>query len=99
MQDLIKYITENPAASAAIMWPILSAVVNVMLKQHTVEEWIVFAEKRPRSAAVIRFFRSAGLDPKKAIVAAVAVINAKADKLNTPSQPRTPTAPPELPSA
>lgn len=99
MQDIIKYITENPAASAAVIWPILSAIVNVLLKQHTIDEWIVFAEERPRAAAVIRFFRSAGLDPKKAIVSAVAVINAKADKLNTPSQPRAPKSPTVPPSA
>jgi hypothetical protein len=100
MHDMIKWVTDNPAVATAVIWPILSAIVNMLLKQHTVEEWIEFADKNPRSAALVRLFRAAGLDPKKTLVAMIAFINGKADNLSVPSQPRSKASiPPQAPSA
>jgi hypothetical protein len=99
MNDTIAWVTNNPAVAAAVIWPILSAVVNLLLKQHTVDEWIEFADKSPRSAALIRLFRAAGLDPKKTLNALIVFINGKADRLNLPSQPRSSLRPPAAPPA
>jgi len=94
VQELIKWASENPAVAAAVGWPVLSAIVNLLLKQHTIDEWVELAEKKPRTAALIKFFRGAGLDPRKTLAALVAFINGKADKLHPPSQPSTPPPPP-----
>jgi len=102
MQQLLKFVTENPTMAAAIGWPILSAIVNLLLKQHTVDEWIAFADKNPRLAALTRLFRAAGLDPTKTVQALVAFINGKAENLTVPSQPRAKSVPPppaETPNA
>lgn len=102
MNDLIAWVSNNPAVAAAVGWPILSAIVNMLLKQHTVDEWIAFADKNPRLAALTRLFRAAGLDPKKTLQALVAFINGKAENLNLPSQPRAKSVPPppaETPNA
>jgi hypothetical protein len=88
MQDVVKWATENPAAAAAVFWPVLSGVINLLLKQHTVDEWVTLAEQRPRTAALIKFVRGAGLDPRKTLAALAAFVQGKADKLHTPSQPK-----------
>ena len=49
----------------ALAWPIVSAVLNVLLRTRTPEEWIERCEKYPRFAAFTRLVRSVGLDPVK----------------------------------
>lgn len=51
----------------AIVWPIVSAVLNVLLRTRTPEEWIERCEKYPRFAAFTRLVRSVGLDPVKMV--------------------------------
>ena len=53
----------------AIAWPIVSAVLNVLLRTRTPEEWIERCEKYPRFAALTRLVRSVGLDPVKMVQA------------------------------
>lgn len=53
----------------AIAWPIVSAVLNVLLRTRTPEEWIERCEKYPRFAAFTRLVRSVGLDPVKMVKA------------------------------
>lgn len=96
VQEIIQWTSENPVAVAAVVWPLLSGIVNLLLKQHTIDEWVELAEKRPRTAALIKFFRGAGLDPKKSLAALVAFINGKADQLHPPSQP-SPSVRPSAP--
>lgn len=53
----------------AIAWPIVSAVLNVVLRTRTPEEWVERCEKQPRLAAFTRLVRSIGLDPVKMVKA------------------------------
>lgn len=53
----------------AIAWPIVSAVLNVVLRTRTPEEWVERCERYPRFAAFTRLVRSVGLDPVKMVQA------------------------------
>lgn len=53
----------------ALAWPIVSAVLNVILRTRTPEEWVERCEKYPRFAAFTRLVRSVGLDPVKMVQA------------------------------
>lgn len=52
-----------------LAWPIVSAVLNVILRTRTPEEWVERCEKYPRFAAFTRLVRSVGLDPVKMVKA------------------------------
>jgi len=51
----------------AIAWPIVSAVLNVVLRTRTPEQWVERCERYPRFAALTRLVRSIGLDPVKMV--------------------------------
>lgn len=53
----------------AIAWPIVSAVLNVILRTRTPEQWVERCERYPRFAALTRLVRSVGLDPVKMVQA------------------------------
>ena len=53
----------------ALAWPIVSAVLNVILRTRTPEQWVDRCEKQPRLAAFTRLVRSVGLDPVKMVQA------------------------------
>ena len=53
----------------ALAWPVVSAVLNVILRTRTPEEWVERCEKYPRFAAFTRLVRSVGLDPVKMVKA------------------------------
>jgi hypothetical protein len=53
----------------AIAWPIVSAVLNVLLRTRTPEEWVERCDRYPRFAALTRLVRSVGLDPVKMVKA------------------------------
>lgn len=58
---------EALATHAAVWWPIVSGVLNVVLRTRTPEEWVRRCEERPRLAAFTRLVRSIGLDPVKMV--------------------------------
>ena len=49
------------------IWPALSALLNIVLRARTAEQWAVVCEEHPRFAAGIRLLRALGVDPAKAI--------------------------------
>ncbi len=49
------------------LWPALSALLNIVLRARTPEQWAVVCEEHPRFAACIRLLRALGVDPAKAI--------------------------------
>lgn len=51
----------------AIAWPIATAVLNVILRTRTPEQWVERCESHPRLAAFTRFLRATGLDPVKMV--------------------------------
>lgn len=57
------------AGVATTAWAVVSGLLNVVFWFKTPGEWVTFAEARPRTAALIRFVRATGLDPKKALIA------------------------------
>jgi hypothetical protein len=54
---------------SAIVWPCFTAVLNIVLRTRTPEEWVERCERSPRLAAFTRLMRSTGLDPVKAVQA------------------------------
>ena len=53
----------------ALVWPVLSAVINAAFRVRTPEEWADICETSPRFAGFVRFFRATGLDVHKAFEA------------------------------
>lgn len=49
------------------VWPCISAVLNVLLRTRTPEQWVERCERYPRFAALTRLVRSIGLDPVKMV--------------------------------
>lgn len=65
--DFITNLWENHGVFFLVaVWPIATALLNIVLRKKTAKEWVAFAEKRPRSAGIIRLLRATGLDPAKA---------------------------------
>jgi hypothetical protein len=60
---------EALAIKVAVWWPIVSAVLNVVLRTRTPEQWVERCEKYPRFAAFTRLMRSVGVDPVKMVQA------------------------------
>ena len=60
---------EDLATRAALVWPVVSAILNVLLRTRTPEQWVERCEKQPRLAALTRLVRSVGLDPVKMVQA------------------------------
>ena len=58
---------EALALKFALWWPIVSAVVNVILRTRTPEQWVERCERFPRFAAFTRLMRSVGVDPVKMV--------------------------------
>ncbi|NBW18372.1 MAG: hypothetical protein EBR82_61395 [Caulobacteraceae bacterium] len=58
---------EALATHAVIGWQLMTAVLNVILRTRTPEEWVERCERRPRLAAFTRFMRASGVDPVKMV--------------------------------
>lgn len=61
-----------PAALTAlqtfsIAWPVGTAVLNMILRTRTPEQWVARCEQFPRFAAFTRLVRATGLDPIKMV--------------------------------
>ncbi len=52
-----------------IAWAVFTAIVNVLLRTRTPEQWVERCERTPRFAAFTRFVRSVGVDPVKMVQA------------------------------
>ena len=54
---------ERALASFAVVWPIVSGILNVILRTATAEEWIARGERWPRFAALTKLLRRYGVNP------------------------------------
>lgn len=54
---------ERALAAWAVAWPIVSGVLNVILRTATAEEWIARGEQFPRFAAATKLLRRYGMNP------------------------------------
>ena len=50
-----------------LLWPAFSALLNIVLRARTAEQWAFMCEEMPRLAAALRLLRALGVDPAKAI--------------------------------
>lgn len=58
---------DNVSVWYVFIWPAVSAVLNIVLRARSAEQWAALCEKSPRFAATIRLLRALGVDPAKAI--------------------------------
>lgn len=72
--QIIDWITTHAPA----LWPVLSALLLVVLRTRTPEEWIALGERSPRWQGVIRLLRAIGLDPAKALSALGQIVTGRA---------------------
>ncbi len=59
----------NIVTHLPIAWAVFTAIVNVLLRTRTPEQWVERCERTPRFAAFTRFMRSVGVDPVKMVQA------------------------------
>lgn len=78
---------------AAVAWNALTALINWIFWFKTPEEWLAFAEQRPRAASLLRVVRSYGVDPRKGLLALRDLAAAHAARGGPPPQ-FPPTPPP-----
>jgi len=74
--DLVEFLAkvkafanDNPIFMAAIVWPIVSGILNSVLRKRTEEERAELRAKHPRYAEFVRIVGALGLDPGKAFEA------------------------------
>ena len=71
MRDLLKDLSP-------VLWPAASAVLVLLLRARTPEQWVALGEKRPRIQGAIRLLRALGVDPVKAVAAVVQIVSGRA---------------------
>jgi hypothetical protein len=59
------------------IWPVLTGLLNIILRARTPEQWVVLGESHPRIAGCIRFLRAVGLDPAKAVSGLIEITTGK----------------------
>lgn len=63
------FAKEHPMLMTAIVWPILTGVLNSILRKRTAEERAELRKNYPRYAEFVRIVGALGLDPGKALEA------------------------------
>lgn len=61
-----------------ILWPAASAILILLLRSRTPEQWVALGEKRPRVQGAIRLLRALGVDPVKAVAALQQIVTGRA---------------------
>jgi len=56
-------------AWAALVWPIVTAIVNALFRFRSPDAWWAWAERNPRLAGVVRLASATGFDGAKALAA------------------------------
>ena len=52
---------------AVFIWPVLTGLLNIILRARTPEQWVARCENYPRFAALTRFLRATGFEPVKMV--------------------------------
>lgn len=81
---IIDIIKDKGIWSLPVLWLTLSAVINLLTRFRSVEKWVELAEKKPRTANVIRLVRALGIDPVKALKVLTALVRGQAISSNPP---------------
>lgn len=90
MQEIAKFAAAHPELMAAIVWPVLSAVITALFKPRTPEEYAALATNWPRLAAFLQLVGALGIDPVKAVVALKKIPKGKSLPPPPPPAPRPP---------
>ena len=59
-------------------WPILSAVLLLVLRSRTPEAWVALGERSPRIQGLLKALRGAGFDPHKVVAGLVQFVTGRA---------------------
>ena len=81
--EVLKCVSENKTVTIVTVWPILSGIINVATRYQSVEEWVKFAESKPRLAHLIKLIRGLGLDPIKVTQALIGFISGRAHEVTS----------------
>lgn len=78
----------------------VSALLLLVLRAKTPEQWVELGERKPRTQGAIRLLRAIGLDPAKALLAIQQILTARDPTRELPARetvapPAPPTAPAE----
>jgi hypothetical protein len=73
-QQLLQWLSDH----AASLWPLVSALLVIVLRSRTPEAWVALGETSPRWQGVIRLLRAVGLDPAKALSALGQIVTGRA---------------------
>jgi hypothetical protein len=72
--QLLSWLSDH----AASLWPVVSALLVIVLRSRTPEAWVALGETSPRLQGVIRLLRAVGLDPAKALSALGQIVTGRA---------------------
>ena len=78
---LLKYKPMALVFMALVGWPLVSAILNVLIRRKSPEEWEKWALQKPKLAFVIEVLRAMGVDPQKALIAAQRYANRKSGQV------------------
>lgn len=67
LHTLTAWIAAHPEFAAAIIWPLITAVLNWFVKPRDAQAWAVLHASSPLAAQLVRFVAATGLDPVKAV--------------------------------
>lgn len=85
MKQVFDWMVSHPEFMAAIVWPLLTALVTAIFKPRSAEEYSALP---PKVAAALKLLAALGLDAPKVIEAAKEIVAKK-------PAPALPPAPPE----
>jgi hypothetical protein len=74
MRQALDWVLAHPAEC----WLMLSAIINLLLRVRSAEQWVALCERHPKGAAVARLVRALGVDPAGAIRALALLVSGKA---------------------
>lgn len=84
--DIIRDLWSNHSyLLIPLVWMILTALLNLLFRKKSPEEWVEYAKKKPRLAALIRLCSALGLDLSKALIHVQKFVKAQDDA--TPKPP------------
>jgi hypothetical protein len=66
-----------------VVWPVVSMVLNGVLRKKTPEQWVEFANKSPRLAGILKLISATGFDPVMAIKALQQTVKGASDQAHT----------------
>ncbi len=69
LSKLLAFYREHEALLNFLFWPLLTALLNILLKKKSAEEWERWAMSKPLGAFFVEVLRAVGLDPSKITLA------------------------------